>query len=73
MQVTTDNSRKQPPRTLAEARASPEAANWESAMLEELASLHEKGTGVLTPLPPGRKAVGSRWVYAYKYDENGEI
>jgi hypothetical protein len=42
-------------------------------MLEELASLQEKGTGVLVPLPPGRKAVGSRWVYAYKYDENGQI
>lgn len=66
-------SRKQPPQTLPQARRSPESAFWESAMVEELASLQEKGTGILTPLPPGRKAVGSRWVYAYKYDEGGQI
>lgn len=42
-------------------------------MTEELASLEEKGVGVLTPLPPGRKAVGSRWVYSHKYDKNGQI
>jgi hypothetical protein len=68
------DGRKQPPQSLSEARKSnKESAFWESAMLEELASLQEKGTGVLVPLPPGRKAVGSRWVYAYKYDENGQI
>lgn len=66
-------SRKQPPQTLPQARKSSESAFWESAMVEELASLQEKETGILTPLPPGRKAVGSRWVYAYKYDEGGQI
>lgn len=72
MRATVDG-RKQPPKNLTQARTSTESANWESAMIEELASLREKGTGVLTPLPPGRKAVGSRWVYAYKYDEGGQI
>jgi hypothetical protein len=42
-------------------------------MNEELASLSEKEVGILTPLPPGRKAVGSRWVYSHKYDEGGQI
>jgi len=69
----TVDGRRQPPETLAQARASPECAHWESAMLEELASLREKGTGVLTSLPSGRKAVGSRWVFSYKYDESGQI
>jgi hypothetical protein len=42
-------------------------------MVEELASLWEKDTGILVPLPPGRKAVGSCWAYAYKYDKSGQI
>ncbi|KIK40037.1 hypothetical protein CY34DRAFT_88114 [Suillus luteus UH-Slu-Lm8-n1] len=52
---------KQPPKSLSEAhKYSEESAFWESAMLEKLASLQEKGTGVLVPLPPGRKAVWLR-------------
>jgi len=64
---------KLPPKTIAAAHSSTDFAYWESAMTEELASLEEKGVGVLTPLPPGRKAVGSWWVYSHKYDENGQI
>jgi transposase InsO family protein len=67
------DGRKLPPKTIAAARSSTDFGHWESAMTEELASLEEKGVGVLTPLPPGRKAVGSRWVYSHKYDENGQI
>jgi hypothetical protein len=67
------DGRKLPPKTIAAAHLSTDLGHWESAMNEELASLEEKGVGVLTPLPLGRKAVGSRWVYSHKYDENGQI
>jgi hypothetical protein len=67
------DGRKLTPKTIAAAHSSTDFSHWESAMTEELASLEEKGVGVLTPLPPGRKAVGSRWVYSHKYDENDQI
>jgi len=62
---------KPPPLTLAAAHSSLESGHWEGAINEELASLSEKEVGVLMPLPPGRKAVGSRWVYSHKYDKGG--
>ena len=35
-------------------------------------SLIEHDTWSLTKLPPGRKIVGSKWVFKIKHDENGE-
>ena len=61
------------PTTLAEALESPDASKWEAAMEEEYNSLHANGTWELTPLPPSRKAVGSKWVFKTKRDATGEI
>lgn len=44
---------------------------WRRAMSEEIRALEDQGTWVLEELPPEKKALGSKWVYTEKYDENG--
>ena len=60
------------PKTLREARKRPDASKWLAAAQEEMNSLMEHETWSLTKLPPGRKIVGSKWVFKVKLDENGE-
>ena len=60
------------PKTLREARKRPDAGKWLAAAQEEMDSLIEHETWSLTNLPPGRKIVGSKWVFKVKLDENGE-
>ena len=61
------------PNSVAEARASPEWPEWEKAVKTELDMLSEKGTWQLVDLPPGRKAIGNRWVFTKKFDEHGNL
>jgi hypothetical protein len=61
------------PNTVAEARTSAEWPDWEKAVKAELDMLSEKETWRLTDLPPGRKAIGNRWVFTKKFDENGNL
>ena len=60
------------PKTLREARKRPDAGKWLAAAQEEMDSLMEHETWSLTKLPPGRKIVGSKYVFKVKLDENGE-
>ena len=60
------------PKTLREARKRPDASKWLAAAQDEMDSLMEHETWSLTKLPPGRKIVGSKWVFKVKLDENGE-
>ena len=60
------------PKSLREARKRPDASKWLAAAQEEMDSLMEHETWSLTKLPPGRKIVGSKWVFKVKLDENGE-
>jgi|GEM_PF-5095902 len=46
---------------------------WYKASDEEIAQLISFGTWELVSLPPGRKAVGSVWVYRIKRDKNNVI
>ncbi|XP_021741189.1 uncharacterized protein LOC110707489 [Chenopodium quinoa] len=46
---------------------------WRKAMADEIQALKEQGTWVLEKLPPGKKALGSKWVYKEKYDEHGNL
>lgn len=48
-------------------------SNWRDAMSKEIHALEENNTWVLTKLPPGKKAIDSKWVYKIKYKTNGEI
>src|SRR6266516_3232686 len=41
--------------------------------MDEIQSLIENGTFELVQLPPGRKAIGSRWVFRVKRNADGSI
>lgn len=58
------------PSTYKEA-ASNEA--WQSAMQTELQALQHNNTWDLVPLPPGKKAIGCKWVYKVKLKANGSL
>ena len=53
----------QEPTSFNEARSSPEKDQWSRAMDREMKSLR---TNEVTTLPPGKRAVGSKWVYKVK-------
>ena len=59
-------SQSMEPRTLAEALSRPDADSWISAALAEIEAHVANGTWELTQLPPGRRAIGSRWVFKMK-------
>ena len=59
--------------TLEEALSSLEAPKWRQAMLEELHSIDENGVWELSPAPPNRRILGSRWVLAVKRDAQGNV
>nr|QHA33696.1 Gag-Pol polyprotein [Atrato Retro-like virus] len=61
------------PKTLEEALESAESSAWRAAMDEEINSHMKNGTWELTHLPPGKKAVGCRWVFKEKTNEKGEV
>ncbi|RVW81192.1 hypothetical protein CK203_041077 [Vitis vinifera] len=41
--------------------------SWQKSMHEEIRALEENGTWTLEPLPKGKRALGSQWVYRTKY------
>lgn len=46
---------------------------WCQAMENEIRALHEIETWILTDLPAGKKAVGCRWVYTVKFEQDGSV
>lgn len=46
---------------------------WCRAMKDEIDALEANGTWELTELPPGKKALGCRWVYKIKYKSDGSL
>ncbi|GIL60632.1 hypothetical protein Vafri_15174 [Volvox africanus] len=61
------------PTTYEEAMASPYADEWRAAMEEEIASLRSKGTWSLEEEPPDARALGTKWVFSLKFDQNGAV
>ena len=61
------------PPTLEVVRNREDAQLWEESMNEELRSLMEKDVYEEVPLPPGCKALPSRWVYKIKRDDQGKV
>ncbi|CAA6674491.1 unnamed protein product [Spirodela intermedia] len=58
------------PVSFVEAEGHP---SWRKAMEEEMASIEENRTWSLVDLPHGRRAIGLKWVYKVKRDENGAV
>lgn len=50
-----------------------ERTRWRSAELAEITALRQNKTWSVEPLPAGRKAIGSRFVYKTKRDTNGNV
>lgn len=59
------------PLTFREAVTSADSKEWVNVMDEEMQMLRENYTFTLTSLSEGKKAVGSRWIYAIKNDVDG--
>jgi hypothetical protein len=60
-------------KSLAEALARPDADKWIAAALAEIEAHVENGTWELAQLPPGRRAIGSRWVFKIKRLPDGSV
>jgi len=47
--------------------------NWCQAMDVELRALEDNGTWHLTKLPPGKKAIGCKWIYRTEFKLDGSV
>ena len=61
------------PDSYSEAVSGPNAKEWKLAIEEELVSLAENESWLLTELPDGRSTVKCRWVFREKRGAKGEI
>ncbi|XP_074373550.1 uncharacterized protein LOC141713884 [Apium graveolens] len=49
------------------------SSKWRTTIKEEIDALEKNGTWTLEDLPPGKTALGYKWVYKIKYKEDGSI
>ena len=62
------------PRNWEEAMQRPDAEEWRQAAQLEMGSHHRQGTWKVTSaVPPGKKAVGSKWVFKIKIKADGTL
>ena len=60
------------PNSIKEALKSTHKEKWKEAINSELDSLKENNTWVVSNLPPGKKAIKTRWIYKIKKNSNNE-
>ncbi|KAL4388814.1 hypothetical protein GQ457_09G022030 [Hibiscus cannabinus] len=58
------------PTTIEDALKYP---RWKKAVEEEIHALEKNDTWIVTDLPHDKKAIGSKWVFAIKYNSDGSI
>ncbi|GJZ22851.1 zinc finger, CCHC-type containing protein [Tanacetum coccineum] len=61
------------PRTYNEAMQSRDFAFWKEAIDDEIGSIMENNTWVLSDLPPGCKPLGCKWIFKRKMKVDGTI
>ena len=61
------------PLTYADAMRSPDKDKWLAAMREEIESHRVNGTWQVCALPPGKRAIGCKWVFRLKRNADGSI
>ena len=61
------------PRTFKQAMSCPDAYRWREAAVEEVNTLMANGTWEIVDLPPGKKAIGSGWVFKVKRNADGSV
>jgi hypothetical protein len=61
------------PNSFSEAMRRPDASMWYDAAATEIRALVENGTWELVKLPPGKKAIGCRWVFRVKRNVDGTV
>lgn len=61
------------PRTYAQAMRCPDGNRWRKAAEEEYFMHMENRTWELVKLPPGKKAIGSGWVFKVKRNPDGSV
>jgi hypothetical protein len=60
------------PKSLSEAMSGPHAGYWLDAVQSEIENLKQHGTWKLVKLPPGRKPIGSKWIFDVKGHSSGD-
>ncbi|GJT98079.1 zinc finger, CCHC-type containing protein [Tanacetum coccineum] len=65
--------KEEDPRTYNEAMQSRDAAFWKEAIDDEIGSIMENNTWVLSDLPPGCKPLGCKWIFKRKMKVDGTI
>ncbi|GJR20152.1 putative RNA-directed DNA polymerase [Tanacetum coccineum] len=67
---STTLNKSSEPSSYSEAVKNP---NWVEAMNNEIEALNRNNTWTICDLPPGRKAIGSKWLWKIKYKSTGAI
>ena len=61
------------PVSYQDAMSRSDAEQWQKAMEDEMQSVHENKTWTLTNLPPGRRCIGTKWVFKIKKDASNKF
>lgn len=61
------------PCTYKLAMKAPDSAKWKKACDNEISTLLANGTWNIVELPPGKWAIGSRWVFKVKHNSDGSV
>jgi Reverse transcriptase (RNA-dependent DNA polymerase) len=61
------------PPSFQEAVTCEDAPHWIEAMKDEINAMHNNNAWILCDLPPGRKCIGTKWVFKIKRDGNNKF
>lgn len=73
MTVASEMHDQKEPLDYKEATTCLDREKWIQAMQQEIQSLKENQTWVMTKLPPGKKAIPNKWVFKLKSNPDGSV